>query len=428
MERASSWGARAVSSLILAYVMLRPVSSGEILYPLLGVLAVAPLAALVVGRRRAAPEVVGVIFAALLAGIYGTTVGAYNSGISQHAIVWLIGPLVFGLWALSADLRMVRALMTAAAWATIALSLLIVAYVVSQIGGPSLVPRWLIEEAGAGFNIEGGATAIRLYGLSTLTAAAPMWIVGAFVSNHELLPRRWVRVAAAGAATAAALLGGRNAIVLVVVLVPLLFVLGRSIVRHLPRKTIPPGAVIGFLAIVVAVPFVMPAVISNPAVHRTWENVSSFFRSSDEQAVRTEQADRLLTAWQQSPFLGRGLGATIEGYARSQARPWNFELQYHLILFQFGIIGSLIVLAAFVLGVRAVLKAGKARPDLVPVLLVSSAAALGMIVANATNPYLQAPGHMWAIWLPLLVANASLCSLPAKTRPGVRAHHERVDA
>lgn len=416
MDRGSSGVTRFVSAAILTYVMLRPVSSGEILYPLLALLTAISAGALIVGRRRAAPAVLGVLGIALLAGIYGTTVGAYNPGISQHATVWLAGPVVFGLWALSADLRMVRAVMTAAAWATIALSVLIVAYVASQFGAPLVIPTWLVEEAGAGFNIEQGATAIRLYGLSTLTAVAPMWIVGAFVRDHELLPPRWVRIAAAASATAAALLGGRNAIVLVALLVPFLVLLIRR--RRRGDHKVNPGSVLAVLGGVVALPFVLPILLSTPALQRTWNNVQSFFRDTEDQAIRTEQATRLVEAWAQSPIFGHGLGAMIHGYARSVDRPWNFELQYHLLLFQFGIFGMLLISAAVLVAVRAIWRAHRARPDMDPVLTVAVAAAVGMLIANATNPYLQAPGHMWAIWLPLLVANAVLCAPVDQQIPG----------
>lgn len=420
---------RAVSSVVLAYLMLRPVSNGSILYPLLAVLAVASTLALVFGRRRASPEVMGVLAGTLLAGIYGMTIGAYNPGVWQHSLVWLVAPLIYGVWVLAADERMLRSVMTTAAWATIALSFLIVAYVAAQLGGPSLVPGWLIQETGAGFDLEEqGATAIRLYGLSTLIAAAPMWITAAFVPNHPLLPRRSVRVIAAVLATTAALLGGRNAIVLVVVAVPLIVLLIRAMGRRSGK--IHPAAFLTGVAILAMLPFVLPAILGNAAIQRAWLNITEFFSGSGGQVVRTEQVDQLIGAWAESPIFGHGLGATIPGYFRSAERPWNFELQYHVLLFQFGIVGCLLVVAVVVVALIAIRNGLRARPDLTPVMIVALAAAGGMLIGNATNPYLQAPGHGWAIWLPLMVANVAILNRqrdedapqPVSNRRTVRSH------
>jgi hypothetical protein len=47
-------------------------------------------------------------------------------------------------------------------------------------------------------------------------------------------------------------------------------------------------------------------------------------------------------------------------------------------------------------------------PEHVPTLVATSVAALSMLVANASNPYLQAVGHVWSVALVLGVANALL--------------------
>jgi hypothetical protein len=41
--------------------------------------------------------------------------------------------------------------------------------------------------------------------------------------------------------------------------------------------------------------------------------------------------------------------------------------------------------------------------DLFPAAIAALVGALGMIIANASNPYLQAPGHIWIVLLPLAV-------------------------
>lgn len=400
--------ARWATSLILVYLMVRPVSNGAVLYPLLALLAAVSGAVWVSRRAEVQPRVLGVLGLLLLCGIYGTAVGVDNPGIEQHSTVWILGPLVFGIWAVAADLRTVKALMTASAWATIVLSAVIVAYVLGELGAPALVPAWVIEESGAGFDIDDGATAIRLYGLSTLTAAAPMWITGALIRDAPLLPRRSIRVLAGALALTAALLAGRNAVVVVVAVVPVVAIVIARLTRKGKVRIRPAVFVLGS-TFVLCLPILMSWVLSIPGVQRALANIGSVFTDGDSN-LRAEQSRELLDGWSHSPLFGHGLGAVLSnGYKRSVERPWNFELQYHLMAFQLGMVGLAILLVALALAVSAVSESARLAPDLRSTLTVSCAAAGGMLIANATNPYLQAPGHMWAIWLPLLVSNAIFC-------------------
>lgn len=408
MITGSSWPYRAVVCICIAYIMLRPVSAGEILYPALAVVALVSLGAILFSRRVVAGPVLAVLAAAVVAALYGAFIGMDNPGLSQHLTVWLGGTLIYGLWALAADEKLIRPLTQVMAWATIALSVLIVVYVASQTGVlPDVLPSWLMEESGAGFNEDQGATAIRLYGLSTLVAAAPMWVTSAFVARHPYLPARWIRITAAILAVVAALLGGRNAIILVLVVVPPAIAIAARVIARRGRKRRGPMAILLMTWGVLAVPLLVFLATQNAAVQRTWSNIVLFV-DGEGQSERVEQIDRLLKAWQESPFFGSGLGAVIPGYSRSTDRPWNFEMQYNMLLFQFGLVGAVLLIVVMLLAVRAVSLGFRARPDLAPVFWTAIAAAGGMLVANATNPYLQAPGHIWAVFFPLLVANVAI--------------------
>lgn len=68
------------------------------------------------------------------------------------------------------------------------------------------------------------------------------------------------------------------------------------------------------------------------------------------------------------------------------------------------------LIAAVVLVLLALWKAVKARPDLRPVFAVVSAGALSILVGNALNPILQAPGHFWSVFLLIACVNVALRS------------------
>lgn len=70
------------------------------------------------------------------------------------------------------------------------------------------------------------------------------------------------------------------------------------------------------------------------------------------------------------------------------------------------------LIASVVLVVLALWKASKARPDLRPALAVVAASALSILIGNALNPMLQAPGHFWSVFLLIACINVALLSKP----------------
>ncbi|GAA1886191.1 hypothetical protein [Lapillicoccus jejuensis] len=128
---------------------------------------------------------------------------------------------------------------------------------------------------------------------------------------------------------------------------------------------------------------------------------------NEDDAIRADEAGELAAGWHGSPVLGRGLGAVLpDGYRRNEARPWDFELQYAVVLMNVGVVGSLVLAACAALVLLAAVRAARRQPR--SALVAGAAAALGVVVANATNPYLQAPGHQWTLFLGAGVANGIL--------------------
>jgi hypothetical protein len=420
----------AVATLCLLYLMLRPVSSNEILVPVLGVLGVTSAALVVRLRRRVSELLVPVVALLAIVAALGIVTGVNNPGWAFALVTWVAGPLVFGCWAVALHPGLLRLTLIGAAWGTTALSCFIVLYVGAQSGMlPSIIPRALLEETGAGFDGTGSASVIRLYGLSTLAAAAPMWTASLFVGAHPWLPGLLPRIAAAATAVSAVMLGGRRAIVLVVLLTPLLVWLLSTLTAPGHRLRVPrAAAVAGVLSLPLAA-LVVPRLLEQPAVQRAVQALSDFF-SPDQAArgigVRADQSRILLEEAAGSPVIGHGFGAVVDsGYARNGVRPWEFELQYHLLAFQVGALGLALLAIAVLLALLAMRRAAILDPTSTPVLIVTATAAIGMLIANASNPYLQAPGHMWTIALALGAVNTVLTQgptpapAPALLRPTV---------
>ncbi|HYH34398.1 MAG TPA: hypothetical protein VD814_04530 [Nocardioides sp.] len=410
---------RWVAVLLFGYVLARPVSANSILVPVLAGMGALAVGAILLARRRIVAPLVPAALTTFIFAVIGLSVNPTNPGFVGALLVFVAAPLLYWLIVAAVDERMLRMAFSAAAVVTVFVGSTIAIYVAQETGSlPAILPSWLLEQYGAGFG-EGDYTEVRFYGLSTLVATGPMWIASLLVARDSLLPPWWLRAVAAVAATTGTLAAGRRALAVVLVLAPVLawlltFLLTpRGMPRMRPERT--RVLVLGGSAVLVAA--FAPGSPFGGVLGSAWGSVLSYVTgrpvagsASSDDLLRTLQADKLLDAWAESPVFGHGFGATIQGFWRSQEEPWRWELQYHALLFQTGIVGALLIVLGALLTLNAVLRAARARPDLVPSLVVACMAATGMLIANASNPYLQAPGYVWAIFLPVAVANVMLSS------------------
>ena len=121
-----------------------------------------------------------------------------------------------------------------------------------------------------------------------------------------------------------------------------------------------------------------------------------------------------LTTWDNPSQLlfGRGIGAPIDrGSEVRDMNPWQTEMQYFSLFYWTGIVGMLLFIAVVYFAVRVFIVALRNAGAFREVLLLTAAGALAILVANATNPYLQAPGHMLGMFLPIIVANIIFSSI-----------------
>jgi hypothetical protein len=413
------------------YILLRPVSSNYILVPVLAAWGAVAGLGVFVGRRRLAPRLWTIWYVQVAYGVVFASVGAILGapGVLSEMLVYLAAPLLFWTILLSMDERALRLAFFWLAIATCVLSAGILFYVGGQRGLiPTVIPHGLLDQFGAGIGqTEFGTPQIRLYSLSTLAAAAPFWMASLLVPRDRLMPSAKLRVTAAVLAALAALVGGRLALVIVLALTPVLVWLTSHLVgrqhddrRHslLGRTRLPFIAAV--LAVLVA-GVAAPSVLSLKAVTGSFGAVEALIgvggSASVDTSVLRQESDHLLAAWGDSPLVGNGLGAVIPGYRRSDAAPWDFELQYQLLLFQSGLVGAAMFGGVLYLVLRALRSAAREQPQLASSLIVATTAAVALLLANTTDPYLQAPGNMWGIYVPLAVANVMLLSPKDATSP-----------
>jgi len=215
-------------------------------------------------------------------------------------------------------------------------------------------------------------------------------------------------------ALATAVLSDRAGIVLVIVIAPIVALLlrhtlFRTVTESAPRPRRPGLWITVGVAASVTFTLLLQQVLNIGPLTTLVSSIGSFFgvaqvSGEGNQSIRSDQAWHLMDAWALNPIFGAGFGSNVPGYAYASEIPWSLELQYHLLLFNVGLVGVMIAIGAVIVGLAYLRKAVVARPDLTPIMVSASTGAVAMLIANATNPYLVAPGHQWALFLPIAVA------------------------
>jgi hypothetical protein len=409
------------------YVMLRPVSSNKVLVPVLALLGLTAVGSLLTNGLQPAHGFLPILGVQLIAGVLALLVGSVNDtpGLWSDSRVLVAAPILFWVCVFALRPWMLRPLLIAAALGTALVSTGILLFVLGDKGLlPQVLPAAAVEGSGAAVG-GGDSIQLRFYGLSTLVAAGPMWIASLLIHVSDVLPPMWLRLYAATAALLAGMVSGRRILILLLLLTPVLLWLVRrllitpSLRRAKDRTSLILPALLS-LVVGLAIAFAAaPSVFSPTTVRESAAALSDTLGGGGayNDDIRTLESDGLLQGWAKRPLLGYGAGAVLPGYARNDLRPWDFELQYHRLLLQEGLVGAVCFLAVLVLSVRVLRRAVYARPECTSPLLATTVGSAAMLVANASDPYLQAPGHMWAIYLPLGVASALLSNANATAAP-----------
>ena len=130
-----------------------------------------------------------------------------------------------------------------------------------------------------------------------------------------------------------AIFSGRRALWIVLLLTPF-FVLGYS---YLTRTRDRNRGLEWVFAIGGAAAIVLALVVVQRYGMATISFLTDAFSEVDE---RTIQSRYLMDGFRDYPVVGSGFGLDV-GYIRSKMTPWLYELSYHQILFNFGVVGTL---------------------------------------------------------------------------------------
>ena len=103
-----------------------------------------------------------------------------------------------------------------------------------------------------------------------------------------------------------------------------------------------------FLIVILSLTIIVVVLYQNDNIYTTIQSyINSRFDSaavSASDSIRHTQFGYLFNGFEEHPLLGNGFGSYVKGYIRSKNSIFSYELEYLSFLYQFGIIGFLLII------------------------------------------------------------------------------------
>ncbi|HHI93670.1 MAG TPA: hypothetical protein ENK04_09195 [Gammaproteobacteria bacterium] len=123
----------------------------------------------------------------------------------------------------------------------------------------------------------------------------------------------------------------------------------------------------------------------------------------DEGSARQTQFLSLINGFYENPILGSGFGGEAS-VIRSVERPWNYELTYSKLLFNAGIVGSLLIFSLFSYYVLITFKMCRLNKRYHSINVSLMVGFFSVLIASASNPYLGSFDYLFVFSiLPLII-------------------------
>lgn len=304
------------------------------------------------------------------------------------------------------------------AWAVLLAALSICIYDLLFCGASVLKMEPLLDilqqfELNAGFGFAGLMTEYTTSHMVSLLFTFPFLTIYAFCddgkSSYSCFPRALI-VFVFALQCVCVLLSGRKAIwIAAAVCVVLTLLIRRRYYAARPYGKNEPTVV--RLSLIVLATLVLVFIVAQPVF---WTYMGNLFASlldafsfgdptKGSAYVRGQQSVALINGWLESPLFGNGLGAYAADYIRDPDDLAAYELTYLALLLQKGIFGFVLYFGICIWSLVCCYKIGSMRNNLSLFALSAAMGLLGMMIGDATNPYMGRFACMWIFFLPSFV-------------------------
>lgn len=407
-------------ALALGYLILSPAANYAITMPVL--LALGLRGSIRGFRSQRLPYWVAPFLWFALWGAWSVTIGAIRGndsfGLLDTGVSTVLGAALWLAVAFAADSSTVRWIPTVVALAVIGVSVV----TVGAIFGFE-VPILSDLNPTVGGSRSSGFTKARVTSVSSLLPAVP-FLMGLAVYRRTW-PSTWERVlsyVALGAGLVGLLLAGRQggflAVGVALILIPLVplhwSVRSANVAVRVPLIRLLQMLVLSSVAVAGA----MTLGINPASLARRFVETLGLGGTTSELTIASQnrfaQIEALLRGFSESWLFGNGAGAEA-AIIRSVEHPWRYEMQYHLLLFEGGIVGAVLFLGTLRSGWKSSIRGLSIAADK-PVIVSAVVAATAFLVATSTNPYLRQTGLQWWVFLPLMLLAPSSFNVGATGR------------
>ena len=204
-----------------------------------------------------------------------------------------------------------------------------------------IIPEYILTEMDLRLGLHEGYMHITTENITSLFFIVPYLLVLQFRKDARTL-NDWVSKLSLVLCFLLAAFSGRRALWLCVMMTPFI-IIGLSFylsnMKNIKVKLKNLTYLLFFVGIVVVFFIATSESLDIP----TLMHIKDAFSSEDERSI---QKGFLLNSFFDHPFFGSGFGVGA-GYQRSESRVWLYELTYHQLLFNFGLIGIFLLLLLY---------------------------------------------------------------------------------
>lgn len=283
--------------------------------------------------------------------------------------------------------------------ATITLS-----FIASRYIGISLFPTWFEEAMLLRVGFHDGYVQVVSHNIGMLLFVVPYLFI-TLLHTDSRSEHRILVIAIFVLTLITAFLSGRRALWLSIAMMPYImlgFCLITGRMSHIKSSKI----VIPFLLILPFFAITAPLLLLQ---EDTLLYLTSAFSEEDERSI---QATFLINGFLDNFFWGTGFGGNA-GYLRSDISPWLYEMTYHQVLFNFGLVGAVLFVTLALYMFYGTFQKMMSDPGRTQGALPILCGISGVLIGSYSNPYLGSFDYLIVLgFLPLL---AGLPNAPPTT-------------
>lgn len=308
----------------------------------------------------------------------------YVQGVFDSLRLYVVWSAVFvALYTLLRTGPSLRVMHSAMVVAGILIPLINFAGLYDQFSGGGLIPDTALDELDMKIGFLDGYIQITSQNIGPMFLVAPYLLSLQFRKDAGKSNSVGTKLALV-LSIALVALSGRRALWIVVAVTPFTILLlsyltdSRFLIKTTVKRFVLACAAAGVIA--------LTAVASLPESGLDVGSISHLQRAFSSDDERTIQGPYLMHAFMQSPIFGSGFGG-YAGYQRSDDRPWTYELTYHRLLFNLGIVGTGFLLTLFSIYFLLVIRLLRQFKDGSAIPFGLLVAFCSLVIGAYSNPY-----------------------------------------